>query len=205
MVLVVSTIVEIVTFCVARLASFATQDALFARLAVETVFLFVVPAYIVRRVLRQPLGAFGLTWAGPRSWGMWVAVAACVVLPVAVLATRVPEVHAAYPVLRQARIEPWLLIPSTLAFATYGFAWEFLFRGFLMLGLRARWGGAAILLQAVPCALMHIGKPTLELAASFPGALLFGAIAYRTGSIVPGWLLHVSIAMVMNFACVFWP
>jgi membrane protease YdiL (CAAX protease family) len=122
-----------------------------------------------------------------------------------VLATRIPEVHAVYPVVREARTEPWLLVPSTLAFATYGFAWEFFFRGFLLSGLRARWGRVAILLQALPCAFMHLGKPSLELAASFPAALVFGGIAFANRSIVPGWVLHVAIALVMNLACVFWP
>ncbi|MBN1608648.1 MAG: CPBP family intramembrane metalloprotease [Polyangiaceae bacterium] len=84
-------------------------------------------------------------------------------------------------------------------------AWEFFFRGFVLLGLRRAWGSRAIVIQAVPSALMHIGKPWLEVLASFPAALFFGIVAYRTNSIVPGLLLHLWVALVVNLGCVFWP
>jgi membrane protease YdiL (CAAX protease family) len=74
-----------------------------------------------------------------------------------------------------------------------------------MMGLEPRLGRFAIVLQAVPCAVMHLGKPSLEVLASFPAAVVLGAIAYRTRSVFPGWLLHFAIALLINLGCVFWP
>jgi len=52
---------------------------------------------------------------------------------------------------------------------------------------------------------MHAGKPDLEIAASFPAALVFGALAYHTRSIVPGLLLPLWASLVVHLGCVFWP
>lgn len=104
-----------------------------------------------------------------------------------------------------ARSHPWLLVPSTAAFAIYGLSWEFFFRGWILFGLRSRWGASAILIQALPCALLHVGKSNLEWAISFPFALGLGFLAFRWGTLVPGFLLHLSVAVAINLACVFWP
>jgi CAAX protease family protein len=203
-VLAVSTAVVLASFYASHAPRPPTWEALLIGLAFQAMLFFVVPACVVRFVLRERLGAFGVTWRMPAARCIWLVGVAILFLAV-VLATRIPEVHAAYPVVREARTDPWRLLPSTLAFATYGFAWEFFFRGFLLFGLRERWGRVAILLQAVPCTLLHFGKPSLEIAASFPAALVFGVIAFANQSIVPGWVLHVAVALVMNLACVFWP
>jgi CAAX protease family protein len=201
-VLLASTAVEILVFYLGSSARFAGAP-LFERLAVETAIFAIPSVFIVRAVLREPLGEYGLTWGAPRIWGPWVAALLLVVTPILIAATRIPAMHEAYPIYAEAHRRPWLLVPSTLAFGTYGLAWEFFFRGFVTLGTRARVGKLAILLQAVPCALLHAGKPAVEIAASFPTALLLGMLSYRTGSVLPGWLLHTACSAIVNVACLF--
>jgi hypothetical protein len=135
----------------------------------------------------------------------WAGALAAVAVPFAVELTRLPQVHAVYPILGVAREGPWWLVPSTVAFASYGLAWELFFRGLLMLALVPRFGRLAILLQAVPCTALHFGKPPVEVAAALPAAIVLGALAFETRSIVPGWLLHTMVSLAVNLACVFWP
>jgi uncharacterized protein len=203
--LLVSSAIELLTFYRPSLPCSNSTLCLLVDLVLQTALLLGLPVMWLKLVQHGRMVDVGLTLASPRSWIRWLLPLAAVALPLVFVATRIPSIHAAYPRLAQARSEPWLLVPSTVAFAGYGLAWEFFFRGFLLFGLKAHVHRWSIVLQAIPCALMHIGKPSLEGLASFPAALLFGAIAYRTGSIVPGWLLHVSVALVINLGCVFWP
>jgi len=70
------------------------------------------------------------------------------------------------------------------------FGWEFLFRGFLLFGLARRFGDEAVLLQAVPFAIAHIGKPELETLSTIFGGAAFGYLAWRTDSFFYPFLIH---------------
>jgi membrane protease YdiL (CAAX protease family) len=203
--LLFSLAVELLVLTRPSITSSEASVRLFADLGLQGVLFFALPAAWLRWVLRWRLADAGLTLGRPRQWLGWLAPLAAVAVPAALWLTRVASVHQAYPVLPEARMEPWLLVPSTVVFATFGSAWEFFFRGFLLMGTRSAWGRWAIVIQAVPCALMHVGKPVIEVFAAFPAALFLGALAYRTRSIVPGLLLHLWVALVVNLGCVFWP
>lgn len=70
-------------------------------------------------------------------------------------------------------------------------------------GLRSvtRWLGLpdaclyALILQALMFGLVHMGKAPAELAASFPGGLALGYVAYRCNSLVAPMLLHLATAL----------
>jgi membrane protease YdiL (CAAX protease family) len=71
------------------------------------------------------------------------------------------------------------------------FGWEFIWRGLVLYALARAFGpGPAILLQAVPFAFMHLGKPELETLSTLFGGVAFGLIAWRTRSFVYPWLIH---------------
>ena len=203
--LLVSSAIELVTVFRPSIPCANLATGLFADLALQTLLLLGLPAAWIGLSRRGRFADAGLTLATWRNWLRWLVPLAAIALPLALLGTRIPSIHAAYPRLWLARSQPWLLIPSTLAFAGFGLAWEFFFRGFLMLGLKPRLRQWAIVVQALPCALMHVGKPDIEVAAAFPAALVLGVLAYRTGSVIPGWLLHLAVALVINLGCVFWP
>jgi membrane protease YdiL (CAAX protease family) len=74
------------------------------------------------------------------------------------------------------------------------FAWEFLFRGWLLFGYSRKFGPEAIWLQAVPFALAHLGKPEVETLSTIFGGFVFGWIAYRTRSFLYPFLIHFFVA-----------
>ncbi len=81
-------------------------------------------------------------------------------------------------------------IPFALNAALDLFGWEFLFRGFLLFALYPACGPYAILLQAVPFAIAHFGKPELETLSCIFGGSAFGYIAWRTRSFFYPFLIH---------------
>jgi membrane protease YdiL (CAAX protease family) len=83
--------------------------------------------------------------------------------------------------------------------ALYMFAWEFLFRGYMLFGLEKSIGKSAIFVQAIPFVLLHLGKPFLETLACIPGGFILGYIAYRTRSFLPCFIIHFGIYVMMIF------
>lgn len=68
--------------------------------------------------------------------------------------------------------------------------WEFLFRGFITFGYARKFGANALWIQAVPFALLHIGKPEIETLSTIFGGFAFGWIAWRTRSFLYPFLIH---------------
>jgi membrane protease YdiL (CAAX protease family) len=80
----------------------------------------------------------------------------------------------------------------SLPWNTFGqiLGWEFLFRGFITFGYLRKFGTDALWIQAVPFALLHIGKPEIETISTIFGGFAFGWIAYRTRSFLYPFLIH---------------
>ncbi len=78
------------------------------------------------------------------------------------------------------------------------FTTEFFYRGFLLFGLREGLGKWSILGQSIPYTILHIGKPILEVNFSFFGGLVYGYIDYKTGSILPSFLLHFITSILFD-------
>ncbi len=83
--------------------------------------------------------------------------------------------------------------------ALYMFAWEFLFRGYMLFGLEKSIGKGAIFVQAIPFVLLHFGKPFLETLACIPCGFILGYVAYRTRSFLPCFIIHFGIYVMMFF------
>lgn len=76
---------------------------------------------------------------------------------------------------------------------------EFLYRGFLLFGIRKRYGDyAGILCSMIPFVMFHFNKPEIETFGSFPVGLALAYLAVRTESIWYGVFLHASIALMLN-------
>jgi hypothetical protein len=99
------------------------------------------------------------------------------------------------------RIGRWKssIILTLLKAALYMFAWEFLFRGYMLFGLEKSMGINAIFVQTIPFVLLHLGKPFLETLFCIPGGFIFGYVAYRTRSFLPCFIIHFGIYAMMHF------
>ncbi|RLC65041.1 MAG: hypothetical protein DRI01_02175 [Chloroflexi bacterium] len=104
---------------------------------------------------------------------------------------KMPEFRAYYH--RDTIDWPELLLNHAL----YMFAWEFLFRGYMLFGLEKSIGKSAIFMQTIPFVLLHLGKFFLETLACIPGGFILGYVAYRTRSFLPCFIIHFGIYAMM--------
>ncbi len=158
--------------------------------------MFVVPLFIVKVVFRQGLGEFGFRLGDARCGFRFVAVAMPFLLLLAYAASFDPAVQAEYPLAKSAMQRLPLFLTVELFYLVYYLGWEFLFRGFMLFGLEERYGAVlAILVQMIPSAIVHIGKPASESFAAIVAGLVFGYVAVRTRSILYPLLFHATIGI----------
>lgn len=145
----------------------------------------VVPLILIVLFFREPPQAYGFQVG---NWRLGLAVTAVAIVLLAVLMGwlgRTPAFSSYYA--GRARASLLALLGEN---ALDLFSWEFMFRGFLLFGLARRFGDEAILLQAVPFAIAHLGKPELETLSTIFGGAAFGLLAYRTNSFFYPFLIH---------------
>jgi membrane protease YdiL (CAAX protease family) len=98
----------------------------------------------------------------------------------------------------------WFFAYETAYVIFYYVAWEFFFRGFLLFGLKDRFGNMnAVLIQTISSCLVHIGKPESEIIGSLIVGIIFGAIALRTRSFWYVFILHAAIGVLTDYFIIF--
>jgi uncharacterized protein len=167
-------------------------------LASSVVLLGIVPLAVVKFVLRQRLSEYGVQWGNLRFAAICCMLAAPLIVAIGYFSAPSPAFQAVYPLNPVARQSSaalaWYLVGQLFWYA----AWEFHFRGFLQHGLEKSTGIATgICVQTLASTLAHFGKPGAEVFASILGGLLWGALAWRTRSLLSGifqhWLLGASL------------
>jgi membrane protease YdiL (CAAX protease family) len=155
------------------------------------IFLTAFPVLTAIIILRKnPIG-LGLRAGDYKLWIKHVA-AACILCAIVIYAgSRLPAVQRYYA---QSEVNvPVYLIERIIII----FSIEFVFRGFLLFGLKERFKEGAILVQMIPFAILHIGRPEIEAIGCIISGTYLGYLAFRTNSLWPAFLIHL-FANVIN-------
>jgi membrane protease YdiL (CAAX protease family) len=156
-----------------------------ARLATQTLLYLVIPLLIILLVFRESPARYGLRIGDWRA-GLVLTVLACAGLAAAMLFIARTQDFRSYYGNATSRGS----FPFWLADGIELFGWEFFFRGFLLFALYRTCGPLALVLQAVPFTLAHLGKPELETLSCIFGGTAFGYVAWRTRSSLYPFLIH---------------
>jgi membrane protease YdiL (CAAX protease family) len=151
---------------------------------------FALPVIFILTVLRRPLKEFGLGLGDYRlgwrvSFFFWL-----VLVPILWIVSAFDSFQLTYPHARTVRADWSLFVVYELCFVLYVIGWEFIWRGYMLFGLRQRFGGYAVFMQMIPFVLLHFGKPVLETLGAIIGGIALGFLALRTSSFWYGTLTH---------------
>jgi hypothetical protein len=94
-------------------------------------------------------------------------------------------------------------VPPLLYEIAYGldfFNVEFMFRGFLVIGMSKVLGKEAILPMVCAYCFLHFGKPIGECVSSVFGGYVLGVVAFYTRNIWGGVMVHIGLAWMMEVA-----
>jgi len=122
-----------------------------------------------------------------------------IVLPAMLVVAQSPDFGAYYPFYKASQ-RSWFdfLAWESMYFAQF-FALEMFFRGFWLGVLRKSFGSGAIFAMAVPYCMIHFGKPYLEACGAIIAGVALGSLAMKTRSIYQGFLVHITVAGLMDW------
>jgi hypothetical protein len=130
-----------------------------------------------------------------------------IMVPLIVAASFNEGFQRQYPMYKASGAHEYLGVGEWVTAGLYELAYgldfvtvEYLFRGFLVIGLMSTLGRGAVLTMAVTYCFLHFGKPMGESISSIFGGFILGVIAYETKSIWGGVILHMGIAWLMDLA-----
>ena len=163
----------------------------------------VIPLLIGRFGLKQSLRDWGVG-LGDWKFGLLVTLALYLLfLPILIYVSTDPAFQAKYPLFRAATKSIWHFRLFEMAYAIYFIGWEFMYRGFMLFGLKPKLGYYAVFIQTIPFAIMHFGKPQAENLAAVGAGVILGYLALPTRSFWYGWLLHAAIAVTNDLLAVY--
>ncbi|MBM4030459.1 MAG: CPBP family intramembrane metalloprotease [Planctomycetes bacterium] len=182
----------------------APEHALLERWVTQGVLYVAAAALFSAIVLRRSPLELGLRLGDARLWARYVLLFGLVMAAVILAVTRLdPSFASYYAHHRPAGESVAAFLAYAVSYAAYLFGWEYFYRGFLLFGLEPKLGDFAAVVQAVPFALLHIGKPELETYNSIAGGAILGVLALRTRSVWPCFLLHAFVALWLSFCLLY--
>jgi len=164
------------------------------------VFYCLIPLGIIIFILREDPRDFGLRVGNWRKGALFSLLGIALMGVVIVGLAQVTEFQQYYGLAAFREPDSRGLTELALRMGVYMFSWEFMFRGFLLFGLKDRLGPLAIWIQAIPFAIMHLGKPELETLSTIFGGAAFGYVDLESRSVLPSVLIHWAIYLMMVLA-----
>lgn len=122
-----------------------------------------------------------------------------VVVPAMLVVAQQPDFGTYYPFYKNSSRSWWDFIAWQAIYYAQFLALEIFFRGFMVGALKRTMGFSAIFVMAVPYCMIHYGKPYLEAHGAIVAGVVLGSLAMRTRSIYSGFLLHITVAFLMDF------
>jgi membrane protease YdiL (CAAX protease family) len=162
------------------------------------IVLAVVPVLIARFGLHLRFSQLGLGLGRWRQGLIWLAIGVPLAVIVGKIGSGNPEMRFVYPLDSTVRPELSAFIPYALLQFLYFGAWEVLFRGVLLFGLKDRIGaGPANALQTALSVIAHFGRPFTETFIGVPGGLILGGVCLRIRSMwyvaIIHWVVGISL------------
>jgi hypothetical protein len=128
-----------------------------------------------------------------------------IMLPVIIAASFNGGFLKQYPMYKSSSAHTFLGVSEWVTVASYEIAYgldfitvEYLFRGFMVIGMMSILGRGAVITMAVVYCVLHFGKPAGEAISSVFGGYILGTVAYETRSVWGGVIVHMGIAWMME-------
>ena len=154
---------------------------------------FLLGIVVIKFVLKEKLSDFGLQ-VGDFNVGLKISMLFLSVMIILIwFVSATPSFAEKYPHLSNAKSDWNTLFIYEAGMLLYMFAWEFIWRGFMLFGLEKKFGGYAVLMQMIPFVILHNGKPFLETFGAIFGGIALGILALRTRSIYYCVVTHIGV------------
>lgn len=163
---------------------------------------FVLPFLTITLLFRENLPAYGFNPRGAlKDYHVYVLMLV-VMIPLVLYFSTTQSFQARYPFYHLAAGEglwPNFWIWQGLYLIQF-FALEFFFRGFMVHGLKHRFGFYSVFVMTIPYCMIHFGKPMPETIAAIIAGIVLGTLSLKGRSIWLGIAIHYTVAISMDLA-----
>ncbi len=165
----------------------------------DFIVFFLIPAGIIRYIFKEKLRAYGIDRGNSKLGFNYTAVSLIVMIVVLWFISAQPSFTLFYPHYSGAKYSWTLFFIYETGMLFYLFAWEFIWRGYMLFGLKEKFGVYSIFIQMIPFVILHNGKPFVETLGAIGGGIFLGFLAFRTGSMLYCFFIHAGIMFVLDF------
>lgn len=159
----------------------------------------VLPVLLARRFTGLSLRELGLGLGNIRAGLILLILGAPLAILAGTIGAASPALQAVYPLFPHLAREGFVSY-SVRQFLYFG-AWEVLFRGVLLFGLRPKVGNTTSnAIQTALSVTAHFGRAINETGAAFPAGFLFGWVDLEVGSIWYVAILHWLVGVSMDWS-----
>ena len=160
--------------------------------------LFILPLLVILLVLKGKPKSFGLQ-LGDYKVGLKISFYFMIIMLVITwIASASSSFVETYPLLQRTKTSWGLFFLFEAGMLLYLFAWEFIWRGFMLFGLEEKFGYYAVLIQMIPFVILHNGKPFPETFSAILGGIALGILAFRTRSFLYCVIVHMSVMFTID-------
>ncbi len=165
----------------------------------DFITLFLLSIIIIKFILREDLRNYGLQFGDYKTGLALSSIFFLVMLPAIWFFSTAPEFSEKYPHLLSTRNSWGEFYIYELGMMLYMISWEFIWRGFMLFGLKQKFGYYSVLMQMIPFVILHNGKPAPETFGAIAGGIALGVLAFRTDSILYCITTHMGIMFTIDF------
>jgi len=159
---------------------------------------FIVPVLLIIFVLRGKLREYGVglgdVKTGLHITGLFLAI----MIPIIWIVSGFESFQKTYPECSLVKDSWGLFLIYEFCLPLYMTGWEFIWRGYMLFGLKKQFGYYAVLIQTMPFVLLHYGKPQLETIGAIIAGIALGILALRTRSFWYCALTHTSVMFTVD-------
>jgi membrane protease YdiL (CAAX protease family) len=173
------------------------------------VLLVVIPMLLIKLRFHERLSDYGLGAGNVKLGLTFFAVVVAISLPLFYLGAKNPTMQANYPMIyvgmtveQIKQVFNWRdFLTYEIIYASFFFVIEFVFRGYMLFGLREKFGAYAILIQMLSYTAWHLCKPIPELVTTPVWGFAVAAVALRVRSVwyvfAAHWLLNIFLDVMI--------
>jgi uncharacterized protein len=159
----------------------------------------IIPMLITKYVFRKNLSDYGINFKNVfKDYPLYVLMLT-MMLPIVYFASSTHSFQSRYPLFhpKSGPLFP-IFLWWQIAYFIQFIAVEFFFRGFILHGLKNKFGYYAVFISMVPYCMVHFGKPFGETIAAIIAGIILGTLSLKSRSIVMGVFIHYSVAITMD-------
>ena len=165
------------------------------------IFYLIIPTLVIKLIFKDHMSNYGFSASGIfKSYKIYLVFFA-IMLPLILLFSCTGSFQHKYPFYDPSGESLWpnFFIWECLYLLQF-FSLEFFFRGFLLHGIKKRFGFYSIFIMMLPYMMIHFHKPMPETIGAVFAGIALGTLSLKSRSIWLGVAIHYSVAITMDLA-----